>query len=1156
MNADILLSLATQLQRVLRPLEKSLSNPEAFSQLLRRMGHDIAPAELELESIKESLAISDDLLKFAKILGEIGNATGVLPLDRVVKASECVGRVVTRLSRLSATPAPTGIPAAAWADLGAYLFGELLADYIEKFRPILYAGLLAVGVVDEGSLGEAGIRQLVWNRLPKVFLDFSELMDEVYAWKSPAAFRYDRATHVLNRIARLLGLASAVQAPAADLLDFYYDAANPTRALVRQLVVPVLDARDADDNYCRVLTQLLPIPVGDKGAPPAGLLLQVITASSPQVPAFCPPPFDIRFTGDALNCHLPVEVTPSTTRIAPLPEASAAINAGVQLAACARNQVLLGSRFSSCLQVDTWTLGLRVSGSLVDPELSIELGLEDASLIISEKDGDGFLRDVLPLKGAAFPFKLSIVWSSRTGVRLGNTAFEAVLPIDKALGPLRVRTIAIGIEPTPVSLEAYAALTVDLRIGPIQAAVDRIGLLIRSSPVPPGAPRGSFGDLDVAVGFKPPRGVAFAISGGAVSGGGYLYFDPAKGRYAGVLALSIQKQIQFKAIGLIATSLPEGKPGFSLLFSITADFPPIQLGYGFTLNGVGGLAAFNRTMNLDALRDGIKNRTLDSILFPPDPIANASKIISDLQSVFPAAPDRFVFAPMVKIAWGQSILLIEIGLAVELPSPLRLAIMGKVHLLLPPTDAAKTSSSAPPDKVVEIHMDVLGILDLDRNEISVDAVLYDSRLAIFPITGGMALRIKWGAEPVFLLAVGGFNPRFTPPPDFPALDRVGIQLTYNKDGVRAGLCLTSYMAITASTAQFGARIDAYAETSLAKIAGYLGFDALIEMAPFHVIVDLYGGVTVHAFGLGFSCDILLTLAAFDPVTGNGHVTIDFFGKHEVPIHFEIGEAKPLPALPVVDPMDELVAALSDLRNWSAALPASRSMLVTLRQPTADEAKAAAGQVLAHPLGELSVRQKVLPFGIGLDRFGAAVAASKGPFGITAMTLGAQGGIVPGASTVLRDAFARGQFFNLSEDDKLTGPQFESFECGHSRIGTDKAWVGAHQAVAFEYEVQVIDSLAEKLRRPLAALEVSYESMQRTAQFGALKVGSTGAGTAGKFAAPSKGIRVSKPKYKETATDRFDPADATEFETFSQADEKRRADRRPGRRQVVESHEFP
>ena len=34
--------------------------------------------------------------------------------------------------------------------------------------------------------------------------------------------------------------------------------------------------------------------------------------------------------------------------------------------------------------------------------------------------------------------------------------------------------------------------------------------------------------------------------------------------------------------------------------------------------GVGGLAGFNRTMKVDPLRDGIKNHTLDSIMFPPD----------------------------------------------------------------------------------------------------------------------------------------------------------------------------------------------------------------------------------------------------------------------------------------------------------------------------------------------------------------------------------------------------------------------------------------------------------------------------------------------------------------------------------------------------------
>ena len=43
----------------------------------------------------------------------------------------------------------------------------------------------------------------------------------------------------------------------------------------------------------------------------------------------------------------------------------------------------------------------------------------------------------------------------------------------------------------------------------------------------------------------------------------------------------------------------------SLDRDITVEFTPIQIGFGFSLNGVGGLAGFNRTMRLDPLRDGI-----------------------------------------------------------------------------------------------------------------------------------------------------------------------------------------------------------------------------------------------------------------------------------------------------------------------------------------------------------------------------------------------------------------------------------------------------------------------------------------------------------------------------------------------------------------------
>jgi hypothetical protein len=71
-----------------------------------------------------------------------------------------------------------------------------------------------------------------------------------------------------------------------------------------------------------------------------------------------------------------------------------------------------------------------------------------------------------------------------------------------------------------------------------------------------------------------------------------------------VLELSIADVVTVKVIGVLDTILPDGSPGYSLLFIITFDLPPIQLGFGFTLNGVGGLGGVNRTMVISALQAG------------------------------------------------------------------------------------------------------------------------------------------------------------------------------------------------------------------------------------------------------------------------------------------------------------------------------------------------------------------------------------------------------------------------------------------------------------------------------------------------------------------------------------------------------------------------
>ncbi len=87
-------------------------------------------------------------------------------------------------------------------------------------------------------------------------------------------------------------------------------------------------------------------------------------------------------------------------------------------------------------------------------------------------------------------------------------------------------------------------------------------------------------------------------------------------------------------IGVVDTVMPDGSSGYSFLLIITFTLPPIQLGLGFTLNGVGKLGGVNRTMNTDALQAGFRAHTLGAIMFPPDPIDNTPQIISDIRNFF------------------------------------------------------------------------------------------------------------------------------------------------------------------------------------------------------------------------------------------------------------------------------------------------------------------------------------------------------------------------------------------------------------------------------------------------------------------------------------------------------------------------------------------
>src|SRR6185503_15564215 len=163
--------------------------------------------------------------------------------------------------------------------------------------------------------------------------------------------------------------------------------------------------------------------------------------------------------------------------------------------------------------------------------------------------------------------------------------------------------------------------------------------------------------LNLDVGFVPPAGIGLAVDAKSVKGGGFLFRDEAKHQYAGVLELSLSGVVALKAIGLLSTRLPDGSKGYSLIILVTGQTAKpnaslMELPLGWRLTGIGGLIAIHRTVNEDALRLGLKDHTLESILFPQDPVRNAPTILAALDRVFPAKRGSYLLGLMVQLQWG------------------------------------------------------------------------------------------------------------------------------------------------------------------------------------------------------------------------------------------------------------------------------------------------------------------------------------------------------------------------------------------------------------------------------------------------------------------------------------------------------------------------
>jgi hypothetical protein len=1026
-TAGTIESVAIEIATLLRPLETQLSTTAGARAFFAQMGFVLSDAQVGTVAAPFATLAGNtgDLVKITTaIIKAIENedygtltAKGVEAIQRIVQVIDAISTLGSSMAGLVALPAD---------QVAKRIFDYLVLQYLNgapQINDVLeLLGLLEREDKNEDSVDPANPPFSIINyRVDQIgnwFNDPGTKIRTLYGW-GDNGFDGKKLFEPIERILARAGLPV--------LFD---DTAVPARLdLVFVEVVPKTDVS------------------------PPGLLLTIKNRVTTGVQT-------LQLSSDArleavLAFEFPpglgIELLPSGAVTFVPPAAGSTFRGDVQARVIAENTappgpfILFGEAGGSRLELASFTLavgaGLAWDGTRGKGSFLLEGEARDLKVIIDTTSGDGFLGKILPGTRIEAGFTTKIGISTEQGFYFsGSGALEVQLPVHIELGPIALERLTIATKLD--GGEIPVSLGVDLRanLGPLVAVVENIGVTTTFSF--PAGNQGNLGPLDFALGFKPPNGVGLSLDVGVVKGGGYLFFDFDREEYAGVLELSIAEIVTVKAIGLITTKMPDGSKGFSLLLIITAEFGTgIQLGFGFTLVGLGGLLGLNRTMNLPPLVEGVRTGAINSIMFPANPVENAPRIISDLRTIFPPYEGRFLIGPMAKLGWGTPPLVtVSLGVIIEITG--NIAIVGVLKVALPTEDAA----------LIVIQANFLGAIEFDKSRLYFFAGLFESRIVFLTLEGELGLLVAWGDDANFVLSAGGFHPRFNPPPlPFPAPKRIAISLL-NTDIAR--IRTETYFAVTSNSVQFGSKTEIMFDVSVARVDGHLAFDALFQFSPFFFVIEISASVSLKVFGMGlFSIRLEFALQGPSPYRAHGTGSISFFF-FDVSADFDItwGESEDT-TLPPIAVMPLLLIEYGKAENWRAELPPQNKLLVSLRKLPETES----AQVL-HPLGSLRVSQRAVPLALELDKVG-----NQKPSDAKHFELKPTSGLV--SNGAIQEQFAKAQFVDMSDAEKLSQRAFDPLDGGLIlSAGTQQLGATRLTKRRVRYEQIIIDSNYLSFRR--------------------------------------------------------------------------------------------
>jgi len=1041
--------------KLFAPVLRAAESPEEAENLLRELGYQ-APSEVT--AFSEFGAVAAGIVEVADGIDtaiDSGNAQDALPA--LLELTVAIGRLFEGINGFQQKIQSNfgGTQLLVDTDIIAEIVRKL-ADYIivrlfEDNAPRLGAVLQLAGVIDVEDIDDVPTdfhvayrrRRVNWEKLPDFFTDPVAALkanvidgDEVF---------YGHLLSLLEELAVSFGLPAYFRSPEVNALATLNDGTDLTGMAdfdelttlripliadpAAELSLDIYPRRNiADGKFTGIGTSLrfgeqLEIPLSESYR-----LVAKIGASLEDS-------LGVTITADGQFAFINKIFTNNPQSILDSIQFGVKLSVEPNSEAPPNKLISLGVAGGSRFEIGSGSLALGVE-KLDSLRLFAEGDLKDGLIVLKAAEGDGFISKILPAEGIESSFNIGVGISNQAGLYFkGSSGLDLRLPVHVKLGPIEILWLGVGVKLEAGQIPVTVTGSFSGQLGPLSAAVEDIGLKAVFKFV--GDRTGNLGPLDVSLGFKPPNGVGLSIDAGVVKGGGYVYFNFDEGEYAGALELTIQDFLSLKAIGLITTRMPDGSKGFSLIIIITAEFSPgMQLGYGFTLIGVGGLLGLNRTVVLEALAQGVRTGAVNGLMFPVDVVANAPRIISDMRVIFPPYSGRFLIGPMAKLGWGTPTLVsLALGVIIEIPG--NVAILGVLKAILPDEKAA----------VLKLQVNFVGAIEFDKKRGWFFAALFESRVVFITLEGEMGMLIAVGNDANFVLSVGGFHPRFTPPPlPFPSPKRIALDILRTPVARIRG---ETYFAVTTNTVQFGARVELFFGFDSFSVEGHMVLDALLRFNPFYFIVEISAGVSLKVLGTGcFNISLEFTLEGTTPwrAHGRGHIKLLFF---TISKSFDEtwGESQQT-TLPPISVIPLLKIELDRPENWRALPPPANNLLVSLRK-----LELTAGELVLHPLGSLEVSQNQVPLGITIERVGAQVPDDANHFTLAVTS----GGLV--RKNDARRGFSPAQFKKMSDAQKLSSPAFESEKSG-LEIAFDGAELQTGRAVRrnLRYELTTIDTL--------------------------------------------------------------------------------------------------